>query len=583
MGSSCVGGATPTHWLVPIVGFCFGLAAVSCSEPATNPNTGTIIGKVEVSEGVPATQALSVLAGTPFGSQLDEQGQFQLSGIPGGVWGLEIFPGGEFADRPPNQLQVAVNAGEIRDVGTITLFSPGFATGQVFAGDPNGALIGVLDGGHVTASASNGTYLLGRVAPGTHNIVAVLNGGSVIQENVQVDPESVTRNVDFNFAFADTLPARIEGTARFLDGRTEGIVVRLLLARNGQEIGSTTVGADGSFAFEAPPQAYVVRAQAGETENQASIPSGALAAGRTFQVTLLLSAGDADGDGIADEVDPDIDNDGVPNEDDAFPYDPREQEDEDGDGIGDNSDPDRTADTDRDGREDSLDNCPATPNPDQLDTDVGGSDGVGDACDNCSGVPNSDQTDSDSDGVGDACDNCPSVANADQDPAACNCLSDIDCSGELVCNTGSGICVECVADATCQNGLFCDGAEVCNGLGQCESGSPPAVDDGVACTVDSCDEVNDVVVNDGAQCGCLSDSDCSGGLVCNTGSGECVECLTDAMCHNGLLFCSGSDFCNGSGQCESGSFECPLGSTLIPNSQAIVCPDATCTEDICCE
>ena len=141
MGISRLGGAAPTHWLKPMVGLCFGLAAVSCSEPATNPNTGTIIGKVEVSEGVPATQALSVLAGTPFGSQLDEQGQFQLSGIPGGVWGLEIFPGGEFADRPPNQLQVAVNAGEIRDVGTITLFSPGFATGQVFAGDPNLSLI----------------------------------------------------------------------------------------------------------------------------------------------------------------------------------------------------------------------------------------------------------------------------------------------------------------------------------------------------------------------------------------------------------------------------------------------------------
>jgi hypothetical protein len=45
-------------------------------------------------------------------------------------------------------------------------------------------------------------------------------------------------------------------------------------------------------------------------------------------------------------------------------------------------------DSDHDGIDDDLDNCPFTPNPDQLDTD---GDGVGDACDNCVGVANADQ------------------------------------------------------------------------------------------------------------------------------------------------------------------------------------------------
>jgi len=45
-------------------------------------------------------------------------------------------------------------------------------------------------------------------------------------------------------------------------------------------------------------------------------------------------------------------------------------------------------DSDHDGIDDALDNCPFTPNPDQLDTD---GDSVGDACDNCAQTANPDQ------------------------------------------------------------------------------------------------------------------------------------------------------------------------------------------------
>ena len=71
-------------------------------------------------------------------------------------------------------------------------------------------------------------------------------------------------------------------------------------------------------------------------------------------------------------------------------------------------------DSDGDGVPDADDNCVATPNPDQLDTDA---DGAGDACDadddndghadgsdNCPLVANSDQADFDLDGIGDSCD-----------------------------------------------------------------------------------------------------------------------------------------------------------------------------------
>ena len=90
-------------------------------------------------------------------------------------------------------------------------------------------------------------------------------------------------------------------------------------------------------------------------------------------------------------------------------------------------------DLDDDGVRDGLDNCPATANPSQTDSD---GDGTGDACDsctdsdgdgfgdpafagtcpfdNCPTIPNPLQLDPDGDGLGDACDNCPAIANPTQ-------------------------------------------------------------------------------------------------------------------------------------------------------------------------
>jgi hypothetical protein len=74
----------------------------------------------------------------------------------------------------------------------------------------------------------------------------------------------------------------------------------------------------------------------------------------------------------------------------------------------------QTLDSDGDGVPDNNDNCPATPNGSQADTDLDGvgdvcdadddNDGVPDAEDNCPLISNPDQSDFDNDGVGDTCD-----------------------------------------------------------------------------------------------------------------------------------------------------------------------------------
>lgn len=101
---------------------------------------------------------------------------------------------------------------------------------------------------------------------------------------------------------------------------------------------------------------------------------------------------DADEDNIDDSVDLDIntnffiadsDGDGTTDALDAFPANVAESADSDGDGVGDNADafpndPLATSDTDSDTVADGVDNCLATSNSDQLDTD---SDQQGNVCD----------------------------------------------------------------------------------------------------------------------------------------------------------------------------------------------------------
>jgi hypothetical protein len=114
------------------------------------------------------------------------------------------------------------------------------------------------------------------------------------------------------------------------------------------------------------------------------------------------------------------------------------------------------------------------------------------------------------------------------DPTA-DCQAGTDpCAGQF-CDEGVDACVECLNDADCSDGLFCNGAETCN-AGVCAPDSPVSCDDGVACTVDSCDETGD---------GCLNVPD-------------------DAFCSDDA-FCNGAEFCDPAGDCQAGAPPCSGG------------------------
>jgi len=154
---------------------------------------------------------------------------------------------------------------------------------------------------------------------------------------------------------------------------------------------------------------------------------------------------------------------------------------------------------------------------------------------------------------------------------------------------------DCLADVDCDDGEFCDGAETCDlGTGECIAGTPVDVDDGVGCTDDSCDEVNNVVVNapndglcdngefcDGSET-CDAVNDCQAGTPpCDPATETCDEtgdiceppgCQSDAECDDGL-------FCNGTESCDLDTGGCVAVSACPPAIDGCVIRGASCDED----
>ncbi|MEC8024614.1 MAG: MopE-related protein, partial [Myxococcota bacterium] len=142
------------------------------------------------------------------------------------------------------------------------------------------------------------------------------------------------------------------------------------------------------------------------------------------------------------------------------------------------------------------------------------------------------------------------------------------------CDEAAQIVTHTPSNAICDNGLFCDGVETCDVEDGCITGAAPVGDDGVACTQDVCDEAldtfvhnpNDSVCDDGKLCNgsetCDPDSGCvpgtdainvDDGVACTIDSCDdatlLVQHLPDnTLCNDGLLctvdICDATEGCN---------------------------------------
>ncbi|MHC5111541.1 MAG: hypothetical protein ACYTHJ_16865 [Planctomycetota bacterium] len=166
------------------------------------------------------------------------------------------------------------------------------------------------------------------------------------------------------------------------------------------------------------------------------------------------------------------------------------------------------------------------------------------------------------------------------------CDGDGMCVGELIdCDDGVGctadacvdsVCINLPSNDECDNGNDCDGVETCDLMLDCQPGEPVECDDMIDCTVDSCDpetgectyDPMDSSCDDGNECnglefcdpvfGCQEREpvDCDDGIPCTVDScdeeaGECVNMPDDTLCDN-QVFCDGMETCDAQEGCIDG-------------------------------
>jgi hypothetical protein len=121
-----------------------------------------------------------------------------------------------------------------------------------------------------------------------------------------------------------------------------------------------------------------------------------------------------------------------------------------------------------------------------------------------------------------------------------NCNDGITCTIDS-CDQATGVCMHALNHLICQDPFFCNGIEQCDPLNDCGPGSLTDCSDGISCTIDSCIEADD----------------------------SCMHTPSDDSCSD-RRFCNGTETCNPAVGCLPG---------VPPNCE----DDVSCTIDICNE
>jgi hypothetical protein len=176
-------------------------------------------------------------------------------------------------------------------------------------------------------------------------------------------------------------------------------------------------------------------------------------------------------------------------------------------------------------------------------------------------------------------DRCPGQLCNETTDSCVQCLSASDCNDNNICTDNvcsSGTCQYPPNTVPCPDGLFCNGNEVCGG-GVCQPGTPPNCSDGVGCTTDTCNETTDscdhtphnAACDDTLFCtgvetchvtlGCQPGTPpvCDDGVpctidTCDPGLDECLFTPDDDSCDDGQ-FCNGTETCHATAGCQNGT------------------------------
>lgn len=174
-----------------------------------------------------------------------------------------------------------------------------------------------------------------------------------------------------------------------------------------------------------------------------------------------------------------------------------------------------------------------------------------------------------------------------------------------VCDPTNG-CIpgkSCTTSAQCSDGLYCTGAETCVS-GICQGGTPVDCDDGIDCTVDSCDETADACKHVASNALCDDKNVCNGTETCNATKGcqfgtdlvcpddgfscttetcvpgqGCASVPFDSACNDNKM-CDGVERCAPKSPGHNATTGCLAGTPVVCPQDNIACTTALCDDTV---
>ena len=164
-------------------------------------------------------------------------------------------------------------------------------------------------------------------------------------------------------------------------------------------------------------------------------------------------------------------------------------------------------------------------------------------------------------GGGVCADSCNEMADNCFDPAGTACTDDGNVCTDNTCD-GAGACAATNNAVSCDDGVYCNGADTCSG-GSCVHAGDPCAGGG-SCN-NSCNEGDETCFSAvGAACNadalsCTPDT-CDGAGTCTAGMPTAPQAVCDSMCvdtSSSALHCGGCDMpCQSGASCESSACVC---------------------------